>query len=85
MRDQMILKRAAEVISEREQSYGDPASSMARVAARWSITLGVPITADQVVLCLIDLKLTRLCRDPRHYDSAVDLAGYTALLQEVNR
>jgi Domain of unknown function (DUF6378) len=55
------------------------------VAARWSITLGVPITGEQVVLCLIDLKLTRLCHDPRHYDSAVDLAAYTALLQEVGR
>ena len=85
MRSQMILKRAAEVISERQQSYGDPASCMAAVAARWTITLGVPITAEQVVLCLIDLKLTRLCHDPRHYDSAVDLAGYSALLQEVSR
>jgi Domain of unknown function (DUF6378) len=81
----MVLKRAGKVIAERQQSYGDPASSMARVAARWSTTLGVPITAEQVVLCLIDLKLTRLCHDPRHYDSAVDLAGYSALLQEVGR
>jgi len=81
----MLLKRAADVISERQQSYGDPISAMAAVAARWSITLGVRITAEQVVLCLIDLKLTRLCHDPRHYDSAVDLAAYTALLQDVGR
>lgn len=85
MNAQMVLKRAEAVISERQQCYGDPARSMAAVAARWSITLGQPITAQQVVLCLIDLKLTRLSHDPGHYDSAVDLVGYTALLQEVGR
>ena len=85
MRRQMVLKRAEAVLSERQHSYGDSAVSMAAVAARWSITLGQSVTPEQVVLCLIDLKLTRLSHDPRHYDSAVDLAGYAALLQEVTQ
>ena len=85
MKDTMLLKRAAEVIAERQLVYGDAATSMAAVAARWSITLGAPITPEHVVLCLIDLKLTRLCQNPRHYDSAVDLAGYSGLLQELRR
>jgi hypothetical protein len=83
MRRQMVLKRAEAVLTERQQTYGDPAASMAAVAARWSITLGRPVTAEQVVLCLLDLKLVRLSHDPRHYDSAVDVAGYAALLQEI--
>ena len=58
---------------------------MAAVAQRWSITLGQPVTAAQVVLCLIDLKLTRLGHDPQHGDSIVDVAGYAAVLQEVTR
>ena len=44
----------------------------------WPLTswfeLGVPIRPEQVALCLIDQKLTRLCHDPKHYDLAVDLA-----------
>jgi hypothetical protein len=83
MKRQMVLRRAEAVVMERQQSYGDPAASMAAVAARWSITLGKSITPAQVVLCLIDLKLARLAHDPGHYDSAVDLAGYSALLQEI--
>jgi hypothetical protein len=83
MRRQMVLRRAEAVLAERQQTYGDPAASMAAVAARWSITLGRPVTAEQVVLCLLDLKLVRLSHDPRHYDSAVDVAGYAALLQEI--
>ena len=83
MKRQMVLRRAEAVVMERQQSYGDPADSMVAVAARWSITLGQTVTPEQVVLCLIDLKLARLSHNPCHYDSAVDLAGYAALLQEI--
>ena len=57
---------------------------MATVAARWSITLGHPVTPAQVVLCMIDLKLTRLNHNSKRQDSVCDLAGYAAILQEVN-
>jgi hypothetical protein len=59
-------------------------TSIATVAARWSITLGHPVTPAQVVLCMIDLKLTRLTHNPQHEDSVFDLAGYAAILREVN-
>ena len=58
---------------------------MAAVAARWSITLGHPVTPVQVALCLFDLKLARLTHNPKHQDSVCDLAGYAAVLQEVNQ
>jgi len=34
---------------------------------------------------MIDLKLARLVRDPRHLDSIRDVAGYAAVLSEVSR
>lgn len=80
-----VLKHAADVLAERTQTYGDPAKAMAAIAARWSITLGHPVTPAEVVLCMIDLKLTRLVRDPRHLDSILDIAGYAALLHEVTK
>lgn len=58
---------------------------MATIAQRWSTTLGQEITAAQVVLCLLDLKLARLATDPSHEDSAVDVCGYAALLAEITR
>jgi hypothetical protein len=58
---------------------------MSTVAARWSITLGHSVTPAQVMLCMIDLKLTRLAHDPKHRDSAADVIGYVALLPEVTR
>ena len=56
-----------------------------RSLQRWSLTLGTKVSPAQVVLCLIDLKLARLARDPKHLDSQVDVAGYAAVLREVSR
>jgi hypothetical protein len=80
-----MLKHAADVIAERDAAYGNAATSMAEIAARWSITLGRPVTPAQVVLCMLDLKLVRLAHDPAHRDSAADVIGYAALLPEVTR
>jgi len=80
-----ILEHAASVIAARRATYGDPAASMATVAARWSVTLGRPVTPAEVMLCMIDLKLARLAHDPAHRDSVVDVIGYAALLPEVTR
>ncbi len=85
MKGEKMLTRAAALVAHRRKAYGDPAASMDMVAKRWSMTLGRPVTPAQVVLCLIDLKLTRLGHDPRHQDSITDLAGYAAVLQEVVR
>jgi hypothetical protein len=85
MTGEQMLQHVAGIIAERGAVYGNAATSMASVAARWSITLGHPVTSAQVVLCLIDLKLTRLQHSPTHQDSVCDLAGYAAVLQEVNR
>ena len=80
---EMFLKHVANVIAERSAQYGDAGTSMVAIATRWSVTLGHEITAAQVVLCLLDLKLARLAHDPTHEDSAVDVCGYAALLREL--
>lgn len=83
-RDEM-LELASQIIAERGAAYGDAAVLMASVAARWSLTLGLPVTPAQVVLCMIDIKLARLAHDPTHRDSAADVIGYAALLPEVTQ
>ena len=85
MNGTMLLQHAANVVEHRERIYGPPADSLAVIAARWSLVLGITVTPAQVALCLIDLKLARLIRDPSHLDSIVDVAGYAACLREVTR
>jgi hypothetical protein len=85
MTGEEMLHSAARLVADRRESYGDPAVLMAAISTRRSITLGRPVTAAQVVLCLIDLKLARLAHDPMHLDSLRDIAGYAAVLREVVR
>jgi len=80
-----MLRQAADILADRSKTYGDASKAMAAIAARWSITLGQQITPEQVVLCMMDLKLARLRRNPVHQDSIVDLIGYAAVLHEVVR
>lgn len=83
MKADAFLKQAAIVVGERADDYGPASVLFERIAKRWSLTLGYPVTAAQVALCMIDLKLARLTDNPRHVDSALDVAGYAALLTEV--
>jgi Domain of unknown function (DUF6378) len=80
-----LLEHAATLVNRRRREYGEPVDVFEQVARRWSLTLGSKVSPAQVVLCLIDLKLARLTRDPRHPDSQVDVAGYAAVLREVSR
>jgi hypothetical protein len=79
-----LLDRAAQVLETRAKAYGSATTSFAAVAARWSLTLGRPVTPAEVALCMIDLKLVRLAHDPSHHDSLIDVIGYAALLPEVH-
>jgi hypothetical protein len=75
-----ILDDAAQVLAARAETYGAAAASLDAIAARWSLTLGRTVTPAEVVLCMIDLKLVRLTRNPTHRDSLVDVIGYATLM-----
>ena len=80
-----LLDQAAYVQRERQAAYGDADKAMTAIAARWSLTLGHPVTPAQVVLCMIDLKLARLGHDPKYRDGPIDVIGYAAILHEVTK
>jgi hypothetical protein len=80
-----LLEHAAGVVTRRRREYGEPVDIFDAVAKRWTLVFGIDITAAQVVIALLDLKLVRLSRDPGHLDSLVDVAGYAAVLREVSR
>lgn len=83
------LDHARAAITERQGSYGSPAVFCARTADLWTALLaqklkpGQSVSPADVVLLMAALKLSRLVETPDHMDSAVDLAGYASLMQEV--
>jgi Domain of unknown function (DUF6378) len=80
-----LLEHAADLISRRRREYGEPVDVFEAIAKRWSSIFRTEVSAAQVVLALIDVKLARLSSNPAHLDSQVDVAGYTACLREVTK
>ena len=79
-----MLQKAHELIySDRQQDYGPAKENFQNIADLWSTVLGIPVTPDQVALCMIQVKVARLIRSPYHEDSWVDIAGYVGCKQKM--
>ena len=72
---------SAALVAARGDKYGDPVDGMRRIAARWSITLGIKVTPMQVCQCMIDLKQARLDLTPDYSDGPADIAGYAEIMR----
>lgn len=80
-----ILLEAHELVhGPRGAAYGHPLDDYTRTATLWSAILGVPVTAEQAILCMIAVKISRECHRPG-IDNRRDLAGYAACLDLVAR
>ncbi|WP_019148807.1 DUF6378 domain-containing protein [Timonella senegalensis] len=82
-RDELLVEAETLINGDRAETYGSAAENFARVAALWTVVLGTPVTATQVGLCLLELKVARAITAPNHRDSYVDAAGYIALTGEI--
>jgi len=83
MNGEQLLQRSLQVFEERRAHYGLAKHHFREVAKRWSLVLNSQVTPQQVVMCLIELKLARLKENPTHLDSIIDIAGYAAVMAEV--
>lgn len=74
-----VLQEADRLISgDRREEYGSVKESFEAVAAGWSLIIGHEVTATQVALCMVWLKVMReTVKDKR--DNWVDMAGYAGL------
>lgn len=81
-----ILTEAHSAVNgERQENYGKQTNNFQRIADMWRVILGVPVTPQQVAMCMIALKLARLVHtNGQHRDSTVDIAGYAECLGKIN-
>jgi len=63
----------------RANDYGESRINHERIATMWSIICKTEITPEQVIACMIGLKLSRLSEDITKSDSWLDIIGYAAL------
>ena len=74
---------AARLVSEdRNDQYGHPLDNLDRAARIWSVILDTDVTAEQVSLCMIGMKIARQVHKPKP-DTVVDVIGYALTLHMV--
>ena len=78
---QNILEEANDLVSgDRNARYGHPQVAFSQIGRMWTEIVGVPVSAEQVALCLIAMKLCRQIQKPKH-DNLVDMAGYARTIE----
>ena len=74
-----ILRNAASVVSEREDTHGDWRVCMDTTAAMWRLYLGVPINGKQVALLNALQKIVRDAVGSNNPDDTLDVTGYGSI------
>lgn len=71
-----MLVEALEIAGhDRSRDYGHPLPNHERIAAMWSVIFGHPVTPEQVVYCMVAMKVARQLNSPKR-DNLVDICGY---------
>lgn len=70
------IESVAAIIRERNLNYGSPYANHVAVAQLWSVLLQKDVSPNEVVMCMVALKLARLIHEPTHDDSWADIIGY---------
>lgn len=87
-----VLDDAKDIIfGDREKTYGRPEFNLQTIAEFWRIYLErkhnvlVALLPEDVAFMMVLLKMARLMNSPTHRDSQVDLCGYVALIDRIQR
>lgn len=79
-----VVGHAAELVGgDRASQHGDKVENHQHIAALWSAFLERPITADQVALMMVLLKVARTKTGRLNRDDYVDMAGYAGVAGEI--
>lgn len=81
--DETICQEADRLVStDRQADYGHPLDNFTQTAALWSAIIGHEVTAEQVGLCMIAVKISRATNAIKR-DTLVDIAGYAKTIDLV--
>ena len=82
---QTILEEAQGLIyGDRQASYGSATENFNKIAIGWSAITGNTISAEQVGLMMMWLKMARQLNKSSR-DNLVDIAGYAGCLEKIEK
>jgi len=83
-----VLEEAASLVDGRRQKdYGHPSEDLGRTAgmlnALFAKKLKEPLSAQEVAVIMLCVKMSRLMATPGHRDTLVDIAGYARVYEKI--
>ena len=80
-----ILDEATRLVTgDRNNAYDHPLDNFTRIARIWEVILDAPVTAEQVALCMVGVKIGREVHRTK-LDNTVDGIGYFLTLAMVQQ
>ena len=81
------LREAVRIISgDRDKQYGAPEDNLGRIAMVWSMLFGIDISAEDVAMAMVGLKMARYANKGEFQpDTWIDIAGYAGIGFEVGK
>ena len=84
MKSNQILNRASVLVQgQREKDYGDKKENHNNIAKLWSAYLGISVTAHDVALMMVLLKMARTKLGKVSRDTYIDMSAYSAIAGEI--
>jgi hypothetical protein len=84
MKTREYLDTAARIVTgQRQHDYGDKYQNHENIARLWSAYLDYNISAHDVAICMMLVKVARL-KHRTTEDCYIDMAGYAAIAGEIN-
>ena len=81
--DDTLLTEAYNLVTgDRQKAYGHPSVNFDRIARLWSVALDKEITAEDVAVCMVLVKIARQLHTPKR-DNVVDALAYLLTLEAV--
>ena len=80
-----ILKQVEKcILNDRQNTYGKPEDNFQTIANFWNTYLGIKdaffmLSAKDVAIMMMLLKVARMKSSPNHLDNYVDAAGYSVI------
>jgi len=71
-----------DILDERHSDYGDAGHNHRRIAALWSSYLGQHVSAHDVAICMILVKVSRAKAGKRD-DNYTDMSGYAEIARRL--
>jgi hypothetical protein len=78
-----MMKEAAKLVAPRGNVYGDIRTNHEQIAKIATQLTGIELSAHDILMIMVSVKLSRIAKTPDHVDSYLDALNYLSFAGEI--